>query len=99
MRSLASNLGSRTSVTGPRVRGLGSVETFSHASINVDVPERLIGAAIMTPRSMVLMFCLVGLVTPALAQRSVAPGREYSRPHTPRPVVLKPARVWDGTGT
>jgi imidazolonepropionase-like amidohydrolase len=50
----------------------------------------------MAWRSMVLVFCLVALITPARAQRLVEPAQEYSRPDQSRPVVLKPARVWDG---
>jgi imidazolonepropionase-like amidohydrolase len=50
----------------------------------------------MTRRLMMGMFCLWALTSSAQAQRTAARGGQRSRSGTTQPVVLKPARVWDG---
>jgi len=47
-------------------------------------------------RRLLMMLCLMTLVGPARAQRPVGSGGARSRPDASRPLVLKPARVWDG---
>ena len=49
-------------------------------------------------RRLVLIWCLLALVGPALAQRPAGRGGQRSRSAAAaNPVVLKPARVFDGT--
>jgi imidazolonepropionase-like amidohydrolase len=50
----------------------------------------------MTRRWLLAGFCLWLLAGPAHAQRTTARGGQRGRPTTVPPLVLKPARVWDG---
>jgi imidazolonepropionase-like amidohydrolase len=50
----------------------------------------------MTRRLMMIVLCFWALADSARAQRTSVRGGQRSRPSTTHPVVLKPARVWDG---
>jgi len=50
----------------------------------------------MMRRLMAVLLCFMISVGPAWAQRPVARGGARSQPGATHPVVLKPARVWDG---
>ena len=47
-------------------------------------------------RRLLLLLCVLTMLKSASAQQSAGPGGQRSRQDAPVPVVLKPARVWDG---